>query len=201
MNEFGSKILTGAIGAVIALYLKYYYDKNEECKRLNYISKTLKSVLKENVQSQLVLYIKTCTSIQNDLQTKFSQMINKGSDFNGLDIDFISYLGKDDVMKIFIKHKIDISKLVDLQFSLKRIVVNPPNAVTNNLFLTIDKISQRHKEYLETTEDKEDIEKAVQIMKEYNKRAFDTAIDNLELYKMFANKQIDTITELISSLP
>ncbi|MDM1378167.1 hypothetical protein [Myroides marinus] len=201
MNEFGSKILTGAIGAVIALYLKYYYDKNEECKRLNYISKTLIVILKNNILPQLELYIDACDSIQKDLQTNIYKMINKGSDFNGLDIDFISYLGKDDVMKIFVKQKLDISKLVDLQLSLKRIVVNPPNAVTNNLFLTIDKISQRHKEFIETTENKEYIKNAEKTMKIDNGRALDTAIDNLELYKKFANKQIDTITELISLLP
>lgn len=201
MEDIGGKIVVGAIGAIIALYLKYWYEQDQDCKRLNYISKTLVAILKGNILPQLELYIETCNSVKKDLQKNLNDLTNKGSDFSGLDIDFISYLGKDDIMKIFIKQRIDISLLIDLQFSLKRIVIYPPNAVTDNLISTLEKINKRHKDFISTTENKTYINNSEQTKITTTKKALDTAIDNLDLFIRFATKQIETINLLINKLP
>ncbi|AJH16423.1 hypothetical protein [Myroides profundi] len=111
-------ILTGFISAVLALYLKYYYDKDKEEKELELVRLSLLDIFIVNISPAL----KVLSFVYKDAATNFNDKnvtnIISHNFIHFLDIDFQNYLDKNKVIAILGKRKIKSSLLYNINKNL-----------------------------------------------------------------------------------
>lgn len=114
----GETILTGFIGAVLALYLKYYYDKNKEEKELELIRLSLLDIFTDNLLPALRLLSSQHKDVISKIEKEQITLIISQSFIHFLDIDFQNYLDKSKVLSILGKKKIKASLLYNIHKNL-----------------------------------------------------------------------------------
>ncbi|RRJ88081.1 hypothetical protein EG240_14180 [Paenimyroides tangerinum] len=132
MDDILSKVLVGAIGAMLALFFKHIYDKSKENEKSILLAEAMKDVLKN-------VFILNLKEIQKDYQAIYKHSIENEQLYNGqsisnlpkiskfslhslnyIDIPFLEYFDKLECMKIIKSSlKVNYSTLVKVQMELE----------------------------------------------------------------------------------
>jgi len=178
-------------------------DIELEKKRIKNITATLESIIQNSIIPQLGLYLEHCENAKKELSKPINTLVNNGGDFTGLDIDFILYLGKDDIIKICFEKEIEMATLFDVQFSLKRIIKITPQEILSNYIDTIIKIMKRYDDFEKNNEIVKTLKNISEQKFHYrndSQRARLVAVKNIDDNINFVNITIEDCNSILSKL-
>ncbi|MDM1441914.1 hypothetical protein HX056_00990 [Myroides odoratimimus] len=131
----GETILTSFIGAVLALYLNYYYDQHKEKTELELIRLGLLDIFKINILPSLKILSLQHDEVVSKKENEKTTFIISHSFIHFLDIDFQNYLDKNKVLSILGEKKIKPSLLYNIHKNL----IYLKNNNTRNIMIDFQK--------------------------------------------------------------
>lgn len=203
MDDFGSKILIGAIGAVIALYLKYWYDDSKERKKFTNLKNSFLSFINGNIKTVLEEYKKKYDEMVFDKDHYY--IIE--SHFLDVDMNILNFYSKEQWSNLCAFYNINYNQLNVLNTYLTFIKERSPNnlilefrnevgVLNNNMIetLKLKAILRQEPGFIENKDNNfstimESTTKSIESLSEnYNSKKRDTII--------YCNKALDIINDL-----
>lgn len=202
----GETILTGFIGAVLALYLNYYYDQHKEKKELEIIRLSLLDIFLVNILPSLKILSINHQTVKDKIENEKITFILPHNLIHFLDIDFQNYLDKNKVLTVLDNKSIKSSLLYNIHKNLLLLQKNNARSIIINFQIEENLITDNYNNKISNLYLSESTSKYSELKFESDKRNFEMerlntkTMSELDTSNKILDLTIDMVNEMILSL-